>query len=146
LRPGKEAPAFSLRDKEGRTVSLSDFKGKVVYLDFWGVYCGPCISDIKNTIPKVHEKYKGKDVVFINICVDVEEAEWKEKLSKLPLDGINLLAAGWTKNPVCQAYDIKGIPHYVLIDQEGKIVDNNGPSPQVLLSSQTNLLDKLLDR
>src|SRR5690242_3539579 len=65
LRPGKQAPAFSLKDDKGKTVSLNDLKGKVVYIDFWGKYCGPCRSDIEKYIPKLHEKYKDKNVVFV---------------------------------------------------------------------------------
>jgi peroxiredoxin len=144
LRPGNAAPAFKLKDANGKDVSLSDLKGKVVYIDFWGVYCGPCIYDIKNYATKLHEKYKEKDVVFVNICVDVDPKEWKENIMKLNLDGINLLAEGWTEHPVCKAYNVNAIPHYVIIDQEGKIVDNNADGPGELLGRENNQIDKLL--
>ena len=76
---------------------------------------------IQNTFPKLHEKYKDKDVVFLNICVDVGEEKWKANVKELNFKGVNLLAEGWTKHPVCQDYNIAGIPYYVLIDKEGKI-------------------------
>jgi peroxiredoxin len=141
LKPGGPAPIFSLKDENGKMVSLNSFKGKTVYIDFWGVGCGPCIYDIKNNVPALHEKYKGKNIVFINICVDANENEWKENLKKLNLDGVNLLAQGWTKHPVCKAYNVDAIPHYYLLNNEGKIVNNNAEGPGKENYSQ---FDKLL--
>ncbi|MBI5373641.1 MAG: TlpA family protein disulfide reductase [Sphingobacteriales bacterium] len=145
LKPGNPAPSFTLKNENGQPVSLNDFKGKVVYIGFWGVFCGPCIYDIKNYVPQLHENYKNKEVVFINICVDAEEKQWKEALVKYKLDGINLIAEGWTRHPVCQAYNISSIPHYVLIDKEGKIANNNawGPGRNDLKSGK-NPIDLLL--
>jgi len=145
LRPGKQAPAFSLKDDKGKTVSLSDFKGKVVYVDFWGKYCGPCRNDIEKYIPKLHEKYKDKNVVFVNICVDVDEKEWKETLPQLKLGGTNLLGEGWSNNSACIDYNVHGIPHYVLIDQKGSIVQNNADHPSQLLDKVKNVIDRLLE-
>jgi len=144
LKPGTPAPAFTLKDSVGKNVSLKDFKGKVVYIDFWGVGCGPCIYDIKNYSANLHDKYKNKDVVFVNICVDVEEKEWKENLMKLKLNGTNLLAKGWVTNPVCMAYNVNAIPHYILIDQKGNIVNNNASRAGELLAQTENEIDKLL--
>lgn len=125
LKPGNPAPVFTLQDSNGKSVSLSDFKGKAIYLDFWGVGCGPCVYDIKNYSAKLHEKYKNKKVVFLNICVDANKAEWKKSLLDLNIGGINLIAEGWVKNPVCKTYHISSIPKYILIDAKGNIVDNN---------------------
>ncbi|UKJ09143.1 TlpA family protein disulfide reductase [Solitalea lacus] len=140
LKPGNSAPVFTLKNEKGQTVSLSDFKGKAVYIDFWGVGCPPCVSDIKNHVPALHENNKNKDIVFLNICVDVDETIWKSNLDKLNLHGVNLLAEGWTRHPVCRDYGITGIPHYVLIDKDGKIVNNNAPRPY-----QKEELQKALD-
>ncbi|MFD2146046.1 TlpA family protein disulfide reductase [Mucilaginibacter antarcticus] len=129
LKPGSPAPMFNLKDENGKMVSLSAFKGKTVYIDFWGVGCGPCIYAIKNYVPQLHEKYKDKNIVFINICVDSDEATWKRSLADLNLHGINLIAEGWTKNATNIAYNINAIPHYYLIDGEGKIVNNNANGP-----------------
>lgn len=144
LKPGNTAPDFILKNLNGEQVSLSDFKGKAVYIDFWGVYCGPCRVDIEHYIPKLHEKYKDKEVVFLNICVDVGEEKWKAGVKELKLHGVNLIAEGWTRNPVCQDYNIAGIPHYVLVDKEGKIANNNADRPYQLIGDGENELDKLL--
>lgn len=144
LKPGSPAPAFTLKDENGKPVSLSDFRGKVVFIDFWGIHCGPCLYEIKNNFPALKEKYK--NVIFLNICVDADEKEWKENLVKLNLQGVNLITEGWRiKNPVCITYGVNGIPHYYLIDKGGKIADNNAPRP----SEGERLhaaLDKLLSK
>lgn len=141
FKKGRPAPQFTLKDDTGKTVSLSDFKGKYVYLDFWGVGCGPCIYDMKNHSPKLHEKYKDKNIVFINICVDADESNWKKAITKYNLDGVNLLAEGWTTNSVCNAYDVNGIPHYILIDKEGNFVAHRAPRPSEQID---DLFDELL--
>jgi peroxiredoxin len=146
LKPGNPASEFSLKNDKGKMVSLNDFKGKVIYIDFWGVHCAPCIHDIKNYVPALHKKYKDKEVVFINICVDAEEHEWKKALAKYQLDGVNLIAEGWTNNPVCKAYNVSGIPHYILVDENGKIANNNAPRANELLNVESgkNEIDLLL--
>ena len=129
LKPGSVAPDFALKNEKGQTVSLKDFKGKLIYIDFWGVGCGPCISAIKNHVPKFHDFYKDKNIVFVNICVDAKESQWKAALKKYNLGGVNLIAEGWTSHPTCQSYNVSSLPHYILIDQNGKIVNNNARDP-----------------
>ncbi|MBB6126899.1 TlpA family protein disulfide reductase [Mucilaginibacter lappiensis] len=141
LKPGSPAPDFSLKNDKGETVSLKSLRGKVVYIDFWGVGCGPCVYEIKNTTEPLHGKYKDKNVVFLNICVDSDEKTWKNSLDSLKVSGTNLIAEGWTRNPVCQKYNITGIPHYVTIGTDGKIVNNNSARP-----SDGRLLTEELDK
>jgi len=143
FRAKSPAPDFTLKDENGKSVSLSDFKGKVVYLDFWGVGCAPCRSDIKNDIPKLHAKYPDKNLVFINICVDVNEKIWKKTLSEIKLDGVNLLA-GWPNSQVSKDYNIIGVPHYMLIDKYGRFADSNAPRPYELIDNHENMIDELL--
>lgn len=145
LKPGNVAPEFTLKDDEGNSVSLSQFKGKVVYLDFWGVGCGPCIYDIENYGKKFHERYKGKDIVFVSVCVDANEKQWKSALVKYKMeDQVNLIAEGWTEHPVCRLYNIAGIPHYFLIGKDGRIINNNASHMGELLGQQQNEIDKAL--
>lgn len=147
VKLSKKSPAFnfSLKDEDGKLVSLSDFKGKIVYIDFWGIYCAPCRQDILKYVPKLHEKYHEKDVVFINICIDTNEVPWKQALSKLNLDGINLIAENWTKNPVRTEYGIYSVPHYVLIDKDGNFINNNASSPNELIGAAINEIDEALN-
>ncbi|MFC0517030.1 TlpA family protein disulfide reductase [Mucilaginibacter angelicae] len=143
LKPGNPAPEFSLKNDKGEMVSLKSLRGKVVYIDFWGVGCGPCIYEIKNTTAALHERYKDKNVVFLNICVDSDEKTWKSNLTSLNVSGVNLIAEGWSRNPVCQKYNVTGIPHYVTIGTDGKIVNNNSARPS-FGDTLTDELDKAL--
>jgi peroxiredoxin len=145
LAPGRQAPQFSLQDQNDKTVSLKDFAGKVVYIDFWGVYCGPCIADIREYGKTVHDKYEGKDVVFLNICVDEKGDKWRNKMKSLNMTGINLIAEGWTLNEVCKAYNIDAVPHYILIGKDGKIINNNAMRLGELSINQKNQLDIALE-
>jgi peroxiredoxin len=145
LKPGNEAPPFTLKNLEGKDVSLSDFKGKLVYIDFWGIYCAPCIYQIKNYTPKLMEKYKNKDIVFLNICVDPTlDEDWKAKVKELNLEGVNLISKGWTTSQVCKDYNISGIPAYVLIDKEGKIINAKMALPNRLIGNFINQIDRAL--
>lgn len=145
LKPGSEAPAFTLKDLNGKDVSLSDFKGKLVYIDFWGIYCAPCIYQIEHYSAKLMEKYKGKDIVFLNICVDPKlDDDWKAKVKALNFEGVNLIAKGWTTNQVCKDYNVSGIPSYVLIDKEGKIITAKMAMPSRLVGNFINQIDLAL--
>jgi thiol-disulfide isomerase/thioredoxin len=144
LKTGTPAPAFSLKDDKGKVISLNDLKGKVVYIDFWSKYCAPCLRAIKEEVPELHKKYRDKNVAFVNIGLDATEKEWKEMLGELKLGGINL----WIEendDPVCLAYNINAVPHYILIDQDGKIVQSNAEHPWQLLEKEKNVIDKLLE-
>ncbi len=145
FKSGNLAPDFTLKDENDKSVSLNDFRGKLVYIDFWGVGCGPCRYQIANYVPKHHERYKEKDVVFVNICIDSDEKTWIKTLKVIKLDGINLIAEGWNKNPVCKDYNIEAIPHYILIDKEGRFVNSNMASPDAILSGQNKEIDNLLN-
>jgi peroxiredoxin len=144
FKPGETAPNFVLKDSLDNYVSLRDFRGKAVYIDFWGVGCSPCRSDISRFVPKLHEKYKDKDVVFVNICVDSNVKAWKKAIKDLKLDGINLIAEGWGNNPVCRLYNINAIPHYIILDREGRYVTYNGDFPWKLVDETFNNLDRAL--
>lgn len=144
VNSGIKAPEFTLKNENGKSVSLSEFKGKVVYLDFWGISCAPCLNDIKTDIPALHLRYKSQAAVFINICVDSNEGKWKNSLNELKMEGINLLAEGFTTNQVCKDYNIDAIPHYLVIDKNGYLKAANAPRPAELLSTKMNIIDKLL--
>ncbi|WP_460687477.1 TlpA family protein disulfide reductase [Niabella aquatica] len=145
LKPGNPAPDFTLKDAYGKEVSLSAFKGKVVYIGFWGVTCSPCISDITHYAQKLHEKYRGKEVVFVSVCIDADEKEWKSALKKYKMeDQVNLLAEGGDEDPVVKKYNVISIPHYFLIGKDGKIISNAAPGMGELLTRIGNQMDRAL--
>ena len=145
LQAGNPAPDFELSDENGKKVRLSDLRGKIVYMDFWAPWCRPCIDEFKNYKNKLYEKYKDYDICYVYICVDGSSEQWKKQIQDHNLKGINLMAEGWESNPVCKAYNVLGIPHYVLIDKNGIIVDSKCDRPsQILKGGESSKFDKLV--
>ncbi len=128
LAAGEPAPDFKLTSLEGKEVSLSDFKGKVVYLDFWASWCGPCIGEVPAS-KELKAYFKDReDVVFLYVSIDDNPDAWKKMIEKQQIQGVHLLSQGWNST-AAQAYNIRGIPRYVLIDREGRLVDANTSRP-----------------
>ena len=118
LQPGQPAPDFTLHDPDGQPVSLNQFKGKVVLLDFWASWCGPCIADL-GTLRKIKEQVAAQPVVFLNVSLDANEGAWKQAIAKHEIKGVHVRS-----EQVAQAYNISGIPRYYLVDPQGLIVED----------------------
>lgn len=127
---GNEPPPFTLDDLNGKKVSLKDFAGKVVYIDFWASWCSPCRYEMKNGSPKLHAKLAdNKDVVFLYISIDDNEDKWRQAIKEDQIEGIHLLSKGGMKSVVAEAFNISGVPRYVIIGKDGKIRDNDATRP-----------------
>lgn len=113
---GTLAPDFTLNDKTGKDVSLSDFTGKYVVLDFWGTWCGYCIRGIPK-MKEYYSKYQDK-IEFVSIgCNDTKQV-WLRAIDKYQLNWINL----FTENQeIADKYGVEGYPTKIIIDKEGKI-------------------------
>lgn len=138
---------FSLPDSNGRYVSLSDFKGKVVLIDFWFTGCSSCISLSKDLVKKVIPIFQDSSVVFVSICLDKEKSKWVKSISSgLYTSGhsINLFTGGvGFEHPLVDYYNITGCPVLLLIDAEGRIASAS-PSwdPEKLCSEITSAIKK----
>ncbi len=115
---GSPAPNFTLTDEAGKEVSLSDFKGKVVYLDFWASWCRPCMKKIDEQ-KSFRNGLKEKGVVFVHISLDRNENTWKEILAKRDFKGVHLLALNDIDSPVATAYNVNALPQYFIITKQG---------------------------
>ncbi|MDE5773290.1 MAG: TlpA family protein disulfide reductase [Muribaculaceae bacterium] len=115
-----EAPAFTFPDLEGKAVSLSDFRGQWVVLDFWGSWCGWCIKGF----PKLKEAYRQADGRFRVIGIDCRdsEANWRAAVDKYKLPWVNVYN-GDPDSAVLRAYGVTGFPTKAIINPEGKLVD-----------------------
>jgi len=122
------APNFTLRSIDGKMISLADFKGKIVYIDFWASWCRPCINEMPAG-EALKKKYAGKDIVFLNISIDEDENKWKESVQRLGISGIHLIANSQRNPETIQAYKVSSIPSYFLIDKAGKFIASPAPRP-----------------
>jgi len=130
LGVGKPAPAFTLLDNTGKKVSLADLRGKVVYLDFWGVWCGPCMKEMTEFSHDLKKKFVGRDVVFVYISVGDPEAKWQQTLTEKQFLSANSLHLRQPKEgQVTTDYQISSYPSYYLIGRDGRILDMQAPRP-----------------
>ena len=131
-------PAFDIvmEDVDGNTKRLSDFRGKVIYVDLWATWCGPCIQE-SPAFEALSKKYEGKDIVFVPISRDTRKSDWKSYLEnhhkELTQYNSQDLAL---KDDWCIMY----IPRFIVIDKDFKIVDAYAPRP-----SEEEVIVPLLD-
>jgi thiol-disulfide isomerase/thioredoxin len=125
----KKAFDFLLHDSTGKEYRLADFKGKMLFVDFWASWCAPCKA--QNPFQKELEKtYAGKDIVFMNVSLDRSKPDWLKSVKEEDLHGVILHAKGDFRNAFPQAYGIESIPRYMLIDANGYMISDNMMKPQ----------------
>ncbi|MDO5980647.1 TlpA family protein disulfide reductase [Flavivirga spongiicola] len=141
---GSPSPVFnSYENFKGGTTSLSDLKGKYVYVDVWATWCGPCKREIP-FLKEVEEKYHGKNIEFVSISVDdgrgfqgdtkelkasAAKEGWKKMVTDKELGGVQLIADKGFLSDFVQGYKINGIPRFILIDTTGNVLDPDAPRP-----------------
>lgn len=130
LVTGKNSPAFDYENYKGGKTSLTDLKGKYVYIDVWATWCGPCIGEIPS-LKKVEKDYHNKNIEFVSISIDTPKAyeTWKNMIKDKELGGIQLMADNAWQSKFVTDYAIEGIPRFILIDPNGKIVNADAPRP-----------------
>ena len=118
---GNIVPDFSATDLDGKPISLEQYRGKVVLLDFWAVWCGPCIAEMPN-VKKVYDTYKDEGFDIIGISLDTDENRLRDYLKENDISWRQVFSGKGWESPVARQYDIRGIPAPWLIDKDGKLI------------------------
>ncbi|MFH1050130.1 MAG: TlpA disulfide reductase family protein [bacterium] len=129
LQPGQFAFNFKLNDLYGNPVSLSDFKGKIVYLDIWRTNCGPCLQEIPHA-QKLHKEFENdKGIVFLCISTDIDIERLKKFIITKEIPGVHLIADAKQAAELSKKFMFQGEPHYILIDKKGNFINANMTRP-----------------
>ncbi len=123
---GAVAPGFTQADTTGRLISLADFKGKYVLLDFWASWCGPCRRENPNVVENF-QKYKDKNFTVLGVSLDQPGAKeaWLKAIHKDNLTWTHVSDLQFWNNEAAKLYGIQAIPQNYLLDPQGKIVAKN---------------------
>jgi len=124
VEPGQPAPEFTLNDTTGNPISLSSLKGKVVLVDFWASWCGPCRAENPNVVA-AYKRFSSKGFTVFGVSLDTDKDKWLQAIAK---DGLTWPHVsdliGWD-NAAAKQYGVMSIPASYLLDKEGKIIASN---------------------
>lgn len=125
FKKGTHAPNFIIENTNGEKISLSSFKGKVLYIDFWYAACGPCHVLFEAIKPAKEYFSSDTNVVFLYVSIDHKDV-WKKSLKKYDIKGYHAFTENIEINhPIIQAYKVRGYPTTCLIDKNGNIFNAN---------------------
>lgn len=126
LAQGCPSPDFKMTSIDGKEYTLADFKGNFVYIDIWATWCGPCQEELPK-LQQLEEAFKGTNISFVSMSIDKDKAAWEKQVKDQKLGGVQLYAGPDAQ--FCDDYRVKGIPHFILIDPEGNIMEANMTRP-----------------
>lgn len=121
LKPGNQAPDFTLNDPDGNTHKLSSLRGKYVVLDFWASWCPDCRKDM----PEMKRLYKlyGEKVQFVGVSFDDKKENWENYVKSNGLEWLQVSELKkWKETDISKAYNISWLPSMYILDPEGKVV------------------------
>lgn len=119
---GSPAPEFRLATVTGDSVSLRDFVGKLVYLNFWRTTSGMSLRDLPYA-QELAKRFSGKDIVFLNVALDDNETSWKQMVINRKMPGVHVRATGGLQSAIARAYALQEVPSYFLLAEDGTFLN-----------------------
>lgn len=126
--PGTDLSGFEFLDREGKVVKLGDWKGKFVYIDIWSTGCLPCRQEIPY-LEKMEQTMAGRNIEFVSISLDTKKEVWLKFMNDKGMQGVQLLADNGFKHPICKTMGMTGIPRFILLDKECRVINFNAKRP-----------------
>ena len=144
LKKGSPSPSFNYPDTSGKNISLESLKGKLVYVDVWATWCGPCKAQIP-FLKQLEEKYREEDIAFVSLSIDQLKniSKWKDMIVDKELEGIQIIADKAWRSKFVTDYVIEGIPRFILIDKEGNLMDPMAPRPAIYVEGVMQLNEEI---
>ena len=129
-KAGHASVDFNYENYEGGMTALKDLKGKVLYIDVWATWCGPCIREFPS-LKKLIEDYKDKDIEFVSISIDSKNNydKWRKMVAEKNIGGLQLYDAEGLSSGFMRAFSVSLIPRFMMLDAEGKIITARAPRP-----------------
>lgn len=136
---GTPAPNFSLQDIDGNYVSLRDFQGKVVYLDFWASWCRPCMKKLEE-MKEIEQQLADRNIVFLHINLDQTPDIWHKTVQNNNFSGLHLYNN--SQSAITKDYEVLSVPKFFVITKEGNFAFTPSSNDvQILINSLTKLSD-----
>ena len=144
LKKGSPSPSFNYPDTSGENISLESLKGKLVYVDVWATWCGPCKAQIP-FLKQLEEKYREEEIAFVSLSIDKLKniSKWKDMIVDKELKGIQIIADKAWRSKFVTDYIIEGIPRFILIDKDGNLMDPMAPRPAVYVEGEMQLNEEI---